>query len=390
MKSQQHRDKETAVKRKRPKRRIRILLIVIIAIFLCLLLWNYICHKSVDEQLTTIMASLAIPDSENAAFYYRQFFSDPNNVSILEDISKHTPSSTRSPWRDSEDPVLATKLQNHKEVIQTIISISDKQKSLFKIYPDYFSDWNLMSTILRKTSFVLSWAAANDLAEGRTKDAITKYHCQMRIACHLQQTPRGDYLLVGHAFEAVAIKNIRTIAMREDLTMEHLNSLETILSIAKNNPEPDHKIVKKLYKLFTTKQRSTLPPIARFRAWFHSFISNFRNYRRMMEDEKKIKKRLLFDCNATEILIALRRFKNNTGKWPKSLDELKPFATADIFIDPTNNGSFVYKLNDDDFIMYSIGPNNIDEGGQSLHAPDDIAIWPLKIPQTNKKSAVKE
>ena len=370
--AEQSRDNEKTKSTKRSKKCLWTIFVIILVSILGILLWRIFLYESVDEQLAAIDASLAIPDSENAAFYYRQFFSDPNNISALEDISKYTPSSTRAPWRDSEYQALAAKLQNNREVIHTLITISDKQKALFKIYPDPFSDWNLMSTIIRQTSFVLSWAAANDLAEGRTKEAITKYRCQIRIACHLQQTPRVPYIQVGQAIEAVGIKNIRAAAMRDDLTEEHLNYLNAILSIAESNPEPDPEIVEKLTKLFSAKERSALTPIARLRTWWHSF----RNYRNMIEHQNEINKRLLFDRNTTEILIALRRFKDKTGQWPQTLYDIKPIVEEKILIDPLNNSSFVYKLTDAGFLLYSKGENNLDENGQRTGGTDDIKIWP--------------
>jgi hypothetical protein len=87
------------------------------------------------------------------------------------------------------------------------------------------------------------------------------------------------------------------------------------------------------------------------------------------------------------LTIALRRYKNKTGHWPDSLDEVKPLAAEEIFVDPMNGDSFVYKLTDENFRLYSKGKNNIDEDGQynSTWDPnsrqwkekeDDWPIWP--------------
>lgn len=76
------------------------------------------------------------------------------------------------------------------------------------------------------------------------------------------------------------------------------------------------------------------------------------------------------------LTIALRRYKNKTGHWPESLDEVKPLAAEEIFVDPMNGGSFVYKLTDGDFVLYSKGKNNIDENGKYRDEADDCPIWP--------------
>ena len=83
------------------------------------------------------------------------------------------------------------------------------------------------------------------------------------------------------------------------------------------------------------------------------------------------------------LLIALKRYKDKNGFWPENLDEIKGSTKEENFIDPVNGQSFMYKLTDDSFTLYSKGKNGIDNGGQqySYHKDkenDDINIWPLK------------
>lgn len=99
--------------------------------------------------------------------------------------------------------------------------------------------------------------------------------------------------------------------------------------------------------------------------------------------------RVLTDKRGTQLLIALRRYKNQYGHWPESLDDVKELTNTEVFIDPFNGGSFAYKLTDDNFMLYSKGKNGIDEGGRreknigASCAPemvdeecDDLMIWP--------------
>jgi hypothetical protein len=96
---------------------------------------------------------------------------------------------------------------------------------------------------------------------------------------------------------------------------------------------------------------------------------------------------------ASQLIITLRRYKDKTGHWPENLDEIKPFAPPEIFVDPMNGNSFVYKLADDSFKLYSKGENNIDEGGERDQwdypqtGADDWLIWPLRGPKTQKENA---
>jgi hypothetical protein len=74
------------------------------------------------------------------------------------------------------------------------------------------------------------------------------------------------------------------------------------------------------------------------------------------------------------LVVALRRYKIKNGTWPMNLDDVRPLAKEEIFTDPTNGSSFVYKLTDEGFTLYSKGKNNIDDGGEYMS--DDWAIWP--------------
>ena len=92
--------------------------------------------------------------------------------------------------------------------------------------------------------------------------------------------------------------------------------------------------------------------------------------------------RVTAEKRASRIIIALRRYKNKNGYWPKSPDDIQSFAPAEIFIDPINKSNFVYKLIDENFTLYSKGKNNIDEGGkrdkwdEEKTGADDWVIWP--------------
>jgi hypothetical protein len=93
--------------------------------------------------------------------------------------------------------------------------------------------------------------------------------------------------------------------------------------------------------------------------------------------------RVARDRKGSQILIALRRFKNAAGNWPDGLKAIEPQVSAGVLVDPSNGGPFVYKLTDEGFTLYSRGKNGIDENGkydvdymEGKTAPDDWMIWP--------------
>ncbi len=82
---------------------------------------------------------------------------------------------------------------------------------------------------------------------------------------------------------------------------------------------------------------------------------------------------------ATRILIRLQRYCRTNARYPETLEKMQDNAGNDIFIDPTNAGSFVYRPGDDGFRLYSKGKNGVDDGGVRdwESGADDILIWPV-------------
>jgi signal transduction histidine kinase len=105
--------------------------------------------------------------------------------------------------------------------------------------------------------------------------------------------------------------------------------------------------------------------------------------------------RTITEQRGSLLIIALRRYKNRIGDWPESLDEIKSFVPSETLVDPINGDSFVYKLTEENFALYSKGKNNIDENGQynstwdpntfkSTVEEDDMLIWPTKKCKSQK------
>ena len=96
----------------------------------------------------------------------------------------------------------------------------------------------------------------------------------------------------------------------------------------------------------------------------------------------------------TGIIIVLRRYKNEHGQWPEKLDDIKSGSPTEIFVDPFNDDSFVYKLKDSSFTLYSKGNNNIDENGQgryhSIEGADDMLIWSPENHKTTKEEKAND
>jgi hypothetical protein len=78
-----------------------------------------------------------------------------------------------------------------------------------------------------------------------------------------------------------------------------------------------------------------------------------------------------------QIALALALFRAETGKYPISLTELAPKYLPQVPIDLFSERQLLYRRTDDGYLLYSVGPNGQDDGGQSVDdvpKGDDISI----------------
>ncbi|MCK5225214.1 MAG: hypothetical protein KAQ89_00700 [Planctomycetes bacterium] len=75
--------------------------------------------------------------------------------------------------------------------------------------------------------------------------------------------------------------------------------------------------------------------------------------------------RIKADVQATSIVIAILRYKKDNGDYPENLEQLvKSGYLKELPIDPWSEEPLIYKKTEDDFMLYSVGLNFIDDGGE--------------------------
>jgi len=86
--------------------------------------------------------------------------------------------------------------------------------------------------------------------------------------------------------------------------------------------------------------------------------------------------------------IALEKFRMANGTYPASLDELAPLLAHPVPIDPYSGSPLIYKNLPDGLLLYSMGENRADDGGNVLGSAGtrDI-VWKIVRPA---KSASKQ
>jgi hypothetical protein len=358
--------------------------------------WSRSRVPSVDERLAAIEAARAIPDSENAATVYNDLLRDPNATSLLDyrpeflDEESLNRTSTK-PWLSRDHPQLAAWVKEHQYIIDKLVEAAKFEKCRFPIIIDFEKMGGPRPSSMRQWAFLLRFAANNDIAEGRIDAAITKWRCIVQMGNHLRQQPMLLDQLCTDGVERLAWPNIARFIVEGAPTEMHFQKIEAMPLPTANELERNLKDICSVKDMPTQRLTENFGPLEhlRFR------ISMWRMGRLLdgpdLDDVRRMYLRHTATARGVRMLIALRRYRNESGEWPGNLDEIRSEVPAEILVDPFNKGDFVYKLTDDGVTLYSKGRNNIDEDGQCLidsrKGPDDWPIWPPRNRSARENAA---
>ncbi|MBN2270833.1 MAG: heme exporter protein CcmD [Sedimentisphaerales bacterium] len=359
-------------------------IIVVLAAIIAYLAWSVWNSKSVEQRLAEIEAARAIPDSENAATIYNDLLEKYDPIPLRPYfLSEDAGSMTLDrPWTAADYPELAEWIKDRQPIIDRLLHASGFDECRFPFtdytYPLNPGKINRFSA-MRGWTFLLARAANNDIAEGRIDNAIAKHRCIIQLARHLYQQPVLLEYLIGFAIESVGVDGLYILLAEADLTESRIKTIEQIQPTTLDNWAD---ISATIYEVDSLISNKTNHPLARLRAlWSGTSV------RSLLKRTHDIHLRTVSNRRALKIITELRRYRNRHGFWPTTLDEIKSFAPPEVFLDPISGDSFVYKLADDTFTLYSKGKNKIDEDGQLdvtvdpntneyIEPGDDRLFWP--------------
>ena len=384
---------EEKAKKKEPKSGQRMakwiryvaIAILIVAIGCCILFkTGLLDFQAVDEQLAAIEAARAIPDAENAAIIYYQLMQDYDERAFSSDsLSSEVKNlSLRQPWLSKDYPELAEWLEDRQDIISTLLLASKKEKCRFPIAIDPVQ--RVPYGVMRRWARLLDCAANNDIGEGRIDDAIDKWRCLLQMGNHLRQQPLFIEYLIALAIEAVGLHQTVVFLVEGNADESHLRKVETLPLHTEDDWTAVLEEVLPAEELSEQKMKENLGPLDRLKYEFSYGLfggMKWSDYDRIHQ----LSLRGAATCRGIRILIALRRYKNKNDRWPQTLDGIKNLVPEQILVDPINGGSFVYKLTEENFTLYSKGKNNIDEDGKhkrrygETSEGDDWLIWPQRI-----------
>ncbi len=355
MSEQNHKQKEAEIS-ERPNIFLRVIYAILFLLVLSFVTWRIYFYKSAQEQLAVIDAAHAIPDSENAAIIYHQLFEDYNESDLKPDfLTAEMEKITNSkPWTGADYPELAKWFEQKQNIINKLMEVVQFKKCYFPIpdLPDLKSANEILFfginfdisflNIIKQSALFLTRSANNDIAEGRLEEALEKSLCVLRMGKHFKSQPMDTYFLVGTALEGIGSRSIRYIIFNDDVSEAQLKKIETVFEI----PDSFEKQTEEIYAVERLRERissSNCSLYERFIIWRYNIAAK--------KDLEEIYLRYSTDYRANLVLIALRRHKNRTGRWPENLEQIKSLAPAEAFIDPATGKQLQYENNDDQFSL---------------------------------------
>jgi hypothetical protein len=86
---------------------------------------------------------------------------------------------------------------------------------------------------------------------------------------------------------------------------------------------------------------------------------------------RQSKVRVRLNTDSVSAALAVIRYQRQHGRWPDSLDDLVANYLERVPIDPYDGQPLRYRLQDEGFVIYSVGVNGVDDGGQAVMLDPD-------------------
>jgi hypothetical protein len=82
------------------------------------------------------------------------------------------------------------------------------------------------------------------------------------------------------------------------------------------------------------------------------------------------------DSEGARTAIAIEQYRRQHGRWPDRLEQLVPDFLPQLPLDPYDGRTLRYVVQEDRYLLYSVGRDGVDNGGQGEYEPD--FVMPVK------------
>jgi hypothetical protein len=323
--------------------------------------------RSAWEQLVALNRAHLLAPEENAATVYDRLVADPNWwVAALKPLTSPESVTPGPSGPDTHPDVIP------EQIAASIMAILREAARYDKCYFTIteFSRRQDRIGMIRRGAQIMAFAARADGRAGRTQEAIEKLEAVVRVARHLAQQPLMSDFLAALGIEAFAWRAVGDLLVNADVTEEQLRTMEALVPSLKDSWRKEAALAMKVEGLLVQVGMEESSVQEKLAYLWHGAgsASAYDN-----ENIHGLYLRLLADRRGTRLLIALRRYKSRTGSWPRRLDDIRANVPKEALLDPYSRGRpFVYRATGESPLLYSTGPNQLDQLGQG----DDWRLWP--------------
>ncbi len=338
-------------------------------------------HRA-GKQLAALEVLRGVPEADNAALRYedisRRWPDLPSNPPGVADDAVMLVRT--QPWRDSDYPKLAGWLRARQDLLTQLHQATQIPACRVPIWDDLTKTraWSLYGNALSWMTALL-WAANNDLGEGRIDAALQHWRCLNGLARHLYQQPSLCHRIFAIIVESQAFLSIAPFLVNaSECSDDRLKTVDSLLLPAEDTWKEDAAQIARVEKLLGLKRAGYMPLVERLRRRFRPDPTSAPpGLKGHLEYTARFSTRRLAQRRGLSILIALRRHRNATGRWPESLNEIRPSLPDEVLTDPRSGSPFAYTLTDQGFTLAAVAPNAGETQRNVREAIDnDWSIWP--------------
>jgi hypothetical protein len=319
----------------------------------------------VDAQLAAIDAAHAVPPGENAADDWIALVRDANTPPPDPQVlpAKVQATTVSHSWRSADQPQAAQWMQDNQAVLTAVLRIADKPRCWFSVSDVNrpAQDYMLMEV---HGAMLAVRAANNDLGENRPEAALEKLLAALRIAKQLSSQASSPEFVAGWAICDTVVEQITSVVANYHVPNSWLEKFETEIAAIEYTRAERFREYTKVLNLYMKKH-----------GWGRSQLVQTliglipgRAKAGLPSSEGTLAK--LRGCR---IVFALRRHKDTTGAWPQSLSEIQAGLPHEALVDPLSKRPFLYRQGHGSFVLYGVGSNGIDDGG---NIRSDYLLWP--------------
>jgi hypothetical protein len=258
-------------------------------------------------------------------------------------------------FADMELPALRQLVSSNREALRLVrVGLSHHCAVPLQVCVTNFPLMGSQMIKLRHEAQLL--AAEGHLAqmEGRPGDAAMSYAETVRLGNELSRGGLIITRLVGVACEAIG--GVRLATLTPDLTPEQTRTTLAALWQIETNRVTWEEIRAGERVCVRSQLFRTRNPIAFLKGWWDSRAAN--------RASDAIHKRALVRLRLLVTELALRCYRADTGKAPATLEALVPGYLVSVPADAFGAGPLVYRPNGTNWLLYSIGPDGVDDGGK--------------------------